>query len=79
VEWNGSHPGLKEEDADFIDNLLQRVRLFPAIRVDRSRLAESHEAWVHVTIAGEEPGPHPVFEGFGPYPRPEILTWPNSD
>lgn len=79
--WRGTGAtnGLQEEDADFIDALLQRVSLFPTVRVDRSRLADCHEAWIRVTIAGDEPCDPPLFGGFAPYPRPGILTWQNSD
>jgi hypothetical protein len=40
--WRGTGAtnGLQEEDADFIDGLLQKVRLFPTICVDRSRLRD---------------------------------------
>jgi len=79
--WKGTGAtnGLQAEDADFIDGLLQKVSLFPTIQVDRSRLRDCHEAWVHVTISGDEPCDPPLFGGFAPYPRPGILTWQNSD
>jgi hypothetical protein len=78
-QGTGATNGLQAEDADFIDAVLLKARLFPAIRVDRSRLRESHEAWVYVTISGEGSSAHPVFSGFAPYPRAGILTWSNSD
>ncbi|MDI1444498.1 DUF6210 family protein [Polyangium sp. 6x1] len=48
------------------------------ITVDRARLADSHEAWVWalVTSDGDDLA---GFSGFGPYPRPAVLTWSNSD
>lgn len=77
----GATSGLDAEDADFIDGLLQRNRLHPAIQVDRSHLEESHEAWVHVLITEDEHGDADlaIFANFGPYPRQGILTWCNSD
>ena len=75
----GATNGLQEEDADFIDAMLQKANLFPAVRVNRGQLADSHEAWIHVTITGNEPCDPPLFAGFAPYPRPGILTWQNSD
>lgn len=47
------------------------------IRVDRTRLGESLEAWVWVNLMNEDE--NSVFLGFGPYPRAGILTWFNSD
>ncbi|NOK58775.1 MAG: hypothetical protein GFH27_549301n197 [Chloroflexi bacterium AL-W] len=75
----GATSGLDIEDADFIDALLTRIRLFPDICVDRGRLTESHEAWVFVSITGDEPRNPPIFSGFEPYPRPGVLTWQHSD
>ncbi|MES2705224.1 MAG: DUF6210 family protein [Verrucomicrobiota bacterium] len=77
----GATSGIDLEDADFIDSILDRVELRPVISVDRTRLAESHEAWIHVVVSGDE---YPdtglaVFAGFTPYPRQGILTWCNSD
>jgi hypothetical protein len=75
----GATRGLEEEDADFIDRLLKRQGFFPGIQVDRSRLRESHESWVHMVLTGDGPESAPVLRGFGPYPRAGVLTWPNSD
>jgi hypothetical protein len=68
--------GLDDADADLIDSILQDRR-FDGVTVDRARLTESHEAWVHVIVARESD--LALFSGFGPYPHPAILTWPNSD
>jgi hypothetical protein len=77
----GAIGGLAEEHAAFIDAILRKYRISPNISVDRSRLAESDEAWVYVTISGEEDTEHEfkTFAGFGPYPRSAVLTWANSD
>ena len=74
-EGSGATWGLDEEDAIFIESVLAKWDLGECFRIDRARLVESHEAWVHVTVVGE----HQAFSGFGPYPRSGILTWTNSD
>jgi hypothetical protein len=76
-EGSGATWGLNEDDAAFIESVLAKWDLGECLRVDRDRLGESHEAWVHVTVVGEES--HQAFSGLGPYPRPGILTWKNSD
>ncbi|WP_437729087.1 DUF6210 family protein [Sorangium sp. So ce861] len=73
---SGAMRGLDHEDADIVDRVLCECRMV-GIVTDRARLAESHEAWVHVVIEGESDWS--PFTGFGPYPRAGILTWPNSD
>lgn len=75
----GARCGLTSQDADFIDQVLTRCRLATAITVDRRRLRDSHEAWVHVIVQSDEGDRFPVFMGFGPYPRSGVLTWSNSD
>lgn len=78
-KWGGSGAtgGIEADDAEFIETTIGS--LFPAIRVDRDRLAESHEAWIHVKVFGDEPCDPPLFSGFAPYPRAGVLTWQNSD
>lgn len=79
--WRGTGAtnGLDSDHADFIDSTLSKASLFPAIRVNRDKLHESHEAWIHVVVNGDEPCDPPLFSGFAPYPRPGVLTWQNSD
>lgn len=77
-QGSGARHGLDLEDADQIDRVLrawhpERI----AVTVDRARLRDSFEAWVHVVIHGDDE-PYP-FSGFGPYPRTAVLTWTNSD
>lgn len=70
------HP-ISEEDAQFVDALLSRSDL-DYIKVDRSRLAESYEAWVFVQIERQEEELHPsLLENFGS--RVGVLVWLNSD
>ncbi|WP_035609007.1 DUF6210 family protein [Haloferula sp. BvORR071] len=80
-KWGGTGAthGIDNEDADFIDTLLQTHRLSHCIQVDRPRLHESCEAWIHVEIVADENPEIPLFSGFAPYPRLGVLTWSNSD
>lgn len=75
---SGAMRGIDEDDAAFIESVMREGRIDVHLIVDRSRLEESHEAWVHVLIEGETE-PFPLASGFGPYPRRGVLTWPNSD
>ena len=77
----GATSGIDEEDAEFIESVLKRVRLFPPISVDRGKLKKSHEAWIHVLISGDESDDPDLsaFAHFAPYPRSGIFTWANSD
>lgn len=78
---SGATCGIDSADADFIDSIFGRVRLWPVLSVDRARLAESHEAWIHVVVSGDESPDTDlaIFAGFTPYPRNGVLTWCNSD
>jgi hypothetical protein len=75
----GAISGLDNDDADFIDRTLERAQLDSVFRVDRYRLSESHEAWVHLVLTSSGTDAHPIFRGFAPYPRRAVLTWGNSD
>lgn len=55
--WFGSAK-ISEDDADFIDKILGESVFTSFIKVDRDRLDDSHEAWVHVAI-GTQPQEHP--------------------
>ena len=68
---------LKEQDADAIDRILASADC-DFLKVDRGRLHESYEAWVHVTIAAGDPKRHPeLFVGLTV--DRGVLTWENSD
>lgn len=69
------------EMADRLDALLQRYgeshyRPMSRVRVNRDRLHESFEAWVHVIVSAGEPTV-PIF-GVS-WPLHAVLTWNNSD
>jgi len=67
--------GLTAATADALDALL-RGQMNAFIRLDRARLSESHEAWVHVHLRPLEVE-LPLARGFGV--REAVLTWRNSD
>ncbi len=72
-KWGGwCGEGIDEETAAFIDRTLAPLRFDEFIRVDRSRLQESVEAWVYVDVPKE-----PYLSGLTPCKA--ILTWQNSD
>jgi Family of unknown function (DUF6210) len=82
--WNctGAISGLTIADADVIDRIMTTHPFFQGIRVNRSRLLDSQEAWVHVTIDATAmiyTAPGPYLEGFEPRPTSGVLTWCNSD
>ena len=79
--------GLKKEDADYLDSIFMRKAKY--LRVDRSKLEESMEAWIHVVLELgfpkiEEGDIDPMFSGLSPFCsgfdcKSGILTWDNSD
>jgi uncharacterized protein DUF6210 len=73
------------ETADFIDTVLSQSIITDDIRVDRSKLAKSCEAWVYVAI-GEHIDPdlkeslrYQLSSLIGFHGKSAILTWANSD
>lgn len=69
--------------AEPFERLLQQYaaehwRPFATIELDRTRLDESVEAWVHV-IYRPTPELPALFEGVGEPPFEAVLTWSNSD
>lgn len=80
-KWRGTGAtqGIDPEDVEFIERLLSEHRLSHCITLDRTRLRDSHEAWIHVIVTAEEAALTPLFSGFAPYPRHGVLTWTNTD
>jgi len=74
-KWGGwcSH-GIDDETADIVEQVLRELAHRENILVDRDRLADSWESWIHVKIDGRLPA---LIENATP--RSAILTWPNSD
>jgi len=60
--------------ADKVDEILSNCGFKNCIRVDRTKLESSHEAWVYVDIDGEKTD---FLDGFGRCKA--VLTWQNSD
>lgn len=73
----GDWHAMDEKDAEILDGVLRRHDL-GFIRTDRSRLNDSRESWVFVTV-DEDRAPKllPRIEGFGRCSG--VFTWPNSD
>lgn len=78
---SGAMTGLDQVDADFVDGILNKMRLSQIVHVDRTKLKDSHEAWIYVEVLADESSEPDLalFACFGPYPRQGILTWANSD
>lgn len=78
----GATSGLDQEDADAIDAIFAKTEYGSSFKVDRDRLKDSMEAWVHVTVNGvgsTETAIPGTCWGFLPFPRSAVLTWMNSD
>jgi hypothetical protein len=73
--FNGDWHHIKETDAQIVDKLL-RSDGFEFIKVDRTKLEESFEAWIYVDVE-KLSEPVPLLNGFGKVKG--ILTWENSD
>jgi hypothetical protein len=59
-----------------VDRALRRHRIGP-IRVDRSMLSESREAWVYVIVSADDKDFVPLADASGE--AKGVLVWPNSD
>lgn len=74
---SGCDDGIDPETANELDSVLARMDL-KGIRVDRAKLAESWESWIHVEVSGELSYRVPL-EGARADLLEAVLTWPNSD
>lgn len=76
--------GISADAADAIDAVLASQVSTRFLKVDRSRIAESFEAWIYVRVDSKEAG---ISEGltevcgsiYGFGSGRGVLTWPNSD
>lgn len=66
--------GINAQRADEIDALLKSDGFTSGIAVDRTRLDESEEAWVYVTLEAKD---YFAYSGFGECRG--VLVWANSD
>lgn len=76
----GAPGGLDNEDADFIDRLLQQINLDLYVSVDRECLRDSMEAWVWIVLElpPKVSTSHTVQRFVEPH-MTGVLIWPNSD
>jgi hypothetical protein len=74
--FRGAWHRLDDGRADALDSALRRHGI-SSIRVDRSMLSESREAWVHVIVSALENGFVPL--AGAPAEAKGVLVWPNSD
>jgi hypothetical protein len=76
MEFRGSFGQILPGEADFLDDFF-RAR-YGNIKVDRSRLEHSREAWVYVVAPSD--AKEPIFKNVeGWKGRHAIFIWPNSD
>jgi hypothetical protein len=76
----GAIHGISDKNADDIDNILSSPVFLDRIKVDREKLKESHEAWVHVLIYKNNTNEIlSLFQGFDSFPLKGVLVWSNSD
>lgn len=78
----GATSGLDDEDAEVIDAIFADTAYGSWFKVDRHRLKDSMEAWVHVIVRGDEGagGEVPdICRGLGPFTKAAVLIWMNSD
>ncbi|HXG64310.1 MAG TPA: DUF6210 family protein [Blastocatellia bacterium] len=77
--WCGDE--IDNETADFIDQVLSLSERTIFLKVDRSRLQDSHEAWIYVDVsepATQSNGYRPAaINGFGNCKG--VLIWSNTD
>ena len=79
-KWKGyCNSGIDVETADFMDGLFEQERYSKGLKVDRNKLDDCKEAWVHVTLdeLAFAPGCGAVLEP--PMHGSGVVTWPNSD
>jgi hypothetical protein len=76
-KWrSGCANGIDADTADFVDHVLHLSSTTGFVEVDRSRLSNSHEAWIYVKLelSSNKSGIIRSFQnGVG------VLTWSNSD
>lgn len=77
-ELTALHPGCAQPisliEANLLDEILHDVHGDSLMTIDRDRLSESYEAWVHVIIQAQWDEVLRDFRG-----RRAILTWQNCD
>jgi hypothetical protein len=78
-KWEGwCSEGIDEETAGHVDHILSLSPQTSFLKVDKTRLVDSHEAWIYVNVS--EPTDNPIvapISGFGECKG--IFVWSNSD
>ncbi len=78
-KWKGNcNNKIDEETADFIDAVLVSSYISKMLKVNRKKLADSFEAWIHVIISPDDRDEY-VQEFYGFPSGFGVLTWENSD
>lgn len=76
-KWNGwCSDSIDEQTADYVDYVLSLAPATHYLKVDRTRLDDSKEAWIYVNVA-EPTDEHAPVSGFGPCKG--VFVWGNSD
>jgi hypothetical protein len=75
-QGTGATKGIDRTDAKAVNTILEKVGLSSSIEVDMQKLAQSHEAWIRITIKNNISG---LLDGFKSYPLQGVLTWNNND
>ncbi len=75
----GNRGHLEPAEADELDDILARIQDPFAMTIDRSRLEDSVEAWIHVVLTLPTAPPHYSRPLVLPYPCSGVLVWENSD
>ena len=81
TRWGGHcYDGIDAETADFIEQVLRTSWVAENLQVDRTRLEDSHEAWIYVRVPGSADSGNPRLQPFSGFLDAEgVLTWENSD
>ncbi len=62
-KWNGAcSNGIDTADADFIDGVLNKSVFTSFIKVDRTKLAQSYEAWIFVKLSDQPDSPVTTYD-----------------
>ena len=79
-KWKGHcYHEIDDETADFVDAILSSSYVTKRLKVNREKLSESHEAWIHVTILPPGDSEDDLQEFYGFSNNSGVLTWENSD
>lgn len=77
-KWNGwCSDSIDEQDADYVDYVLSLAPATLYLKVDRTRLADSREAWIYVDVHEPTYSELAPISGFGECKG--IFIWGNSD